>query len=502
MSGPVQPPLTVETVDGTTSGRPITKIKVSNGTLSISGSTATITTGGGGGGTGTVTSVGTSQAFITITNPTTTPSISIGNASGAATGVLTAASFNTFDAKQDAITLTTTGTSGAATFSANTLNIPQYSGTTGTVTSVGLTETGSALTITGSPVTGSGTFNIAGAGTSSQVILGDLSLGTLTSGTVTGTGVANQVSYWTSTSAQAGSTGLTYNPSTGDLTVGGYVEVGTKVTTPSGTALTLEPGGTSSGSIAIADGANGQISLNPNGTGTVKIDGVEIDNSAIATNYVLKATSATAAGWAAESGGGGSSVQPFYQSTSQGLAVSAYWLLGLNPAYAGSFDNEAYTTSHTGFITKWSPPTTGTSLIVMGISVASASDNNYMWIYTESTTGYADTFIAKIKLPTSATGFGFTSQWLDASGSNITSPTFTKGTTYIAVLEIASGFTSASGRNAYLPFVLIANASAFINPGSENYNLQYTSTISSSLSDSDINFFTSQVGWPLIGLEL
>ncbi len=127
MSSPVQPPLRVETVDGTTSGRPITTIKVTNGDLTISGSTATIdTSGSGGGGGGTVTSVGTSQAFITITNPTTTPSISIGNASGAATGVLTAANFNTFDAKQDAITLTTTGSTGVATFAADTLNIPNY----------------------------------------------------------------------------------------------------------------------------------------------------------------------------------------------------------------------------------------------------------------------------------------------------------------------------------------------------------------------------------------
>ncbi len=225
--------------------------------------------------TGTVSSVGTSQAFISITNPTTTPSISIGNASTSATGVLTATDWNTFNNKGS-----------------------------GTVSSVGLTETGSALTITGSPITGSGTLNISGAGTSSQVILGDLSLGTLTSGTITGTGSANQVSYWTAASVQAGSTGLTYNPSTGDLTVGGYVETGTKITTPSGTNLELVPGGASSGSIVIADGANGQISLNPNGTGTVKIDGVEINNSAIATGYVLKATSSTAAGWAAESGGG------------------------------------------------------------------------------------------------------------------------------------------------------------------------------------------------------
>ena len=276
----------------------------------------------------------------------------------------------------------------------------------GTVTSVALTETGTALTITGSPITTSGTFNIAGAGTSSQVILGDLTLGTYTQGTIGGSisntqvargsatsdeiegdngllfdgtsltintlsandpvlnmssntksialevnnsqkltvkggsnsfifdassatggitwpdgtnqdsannnegtvkgdGVAGQVAFWIDTDTIDGSIGLTYDSATGNLTVGGYVESGTKFTTPSGTNLELSPGGASSGSIVIADGANGQISLNPNGTGTVKIDGVEIDNSAIATGYVLKATSTTAAGWAAESGGGG-----------------------------------------------------------------------------------------------------------------------------------------------------------------------------------------------------
>ena len=56
MSGPIVPPLEVTEVDGSPDGRPITKIIVSNGSLSISGRTATITTGGGG-GSGTVTSV-------------------------------------------------------------------------------------------------------------------------------------------------------------------------------------------------------------------------------------------------------------------------------------------------------------------------------------------------------------------------------------------------------------------------------------------------------------
>jgi len=161
--------------------------------------------------TGTVTSVSSSQAFISIADPTTTPSISIGNASASATGVLTAADWTTFNTKapntSSYLTLGTdagltnervltagSGISFTDTGAGGTLTI-EATGGGGTVTSVALTETGTALTITGSPITGSGTFNIAGAGDSSQVILGDLTLGTLTSGTVTSvTGTAPIVS--------------------------------------------------------------------------------------------------------------------------------------------------------------------------------------------------------------------------------------------------------------------------------------------------------------------
>ena len=47
------------------------------------------------------------------------------------------------------------------------------SGSTGTVTSVAVTETGDALTITGSPITTSGTINIGFAGTSLQYVAGN-----------------------------------------------------------------------------------------------------------------------------------------------------------------------------------------------------------------------------------------------------------------------------------------------------------------------------------------
>ena len=75
------------------------------------------------------------------------------------------------------------------------------------VTSVGLTETGSALTITNSPITTSGDINIAGAGNSSQVILGDLTLGTFSDGTVTSVGLTGGGSALTITNSPIATSG-------------------------------------------------------------------------------------------------------------------------------------------------------------------------------------------------------------------------------------------------------------------------------------------------------
>lgn len=101
------------------------------------------------------------------------------------------------------------------------------------VTSVGLTETGDALTITNSPITTSGDINIAGAGSSSQVILGDLSLGTLptpsnptaTIGATANNGSATTTTFMRSDATPAlgitGVTAATYGSSTtvGQFTV-------------------------------------------------------------------------------------------------------------------------------------------------------------------------------------------------------------------------------------------------------------------------------------------
>lgn len=72
--------------------------------------------------------------------------IAIAKATASVDGYLAATDFTTFAAKQNAITLTTTGTSGAATLTGATLNIPQYSGGGSTILK-SLTDSASFLSI-------------------------------------------------------------------------------------------------------------------------------------------------------------------------------------------------------------------------------------------------------------------------------------------------------------------------------------------------------------------
>lgn len=231
MSGPISPPLTVTTVGGTPEGRPITTIRVSNGDLTISGNVATIDTSGSGGG-GTVTSIATT-APITGGTITTTGTIGIDQADGSTDGYLSSTDWNTFDAKQDTITLSTTGTSGAATLIGATLNIPNYTNTA----------------------------------------------------TISGSIAANQVAYGAAADEIQGSANLTFDGS--NLDVSGYISAGGIKVSPSGagtiTTTSTEDlvlstnGGTDSGTITITDGANGQISITPNGTGEVVAGNYRLD---------------------------------------------------------------------------------------------------------------------------------------------------------------------------------------------------------------------------------
>ena len=133
---------TVTSVTGTSpvvsSGGNTPAISIPAATTSVNGYlTSTDWTTFNNKGNGTVTSVaaltlGTTGTDLssTVATGTSTPVITlqVPTASAANRGALSAADWSTFNSKQDAITLTTTGTSGAATLVGATLNIPQYSG--------------------------------------------------------------------------------------------------------------------------------------------------------------------------------------------------------------------------------------------------------------------------------------------------------------------------------------------------------------------------------------
>ena len=70
---------------------------------------------------------GTSGMDFNINSVSDTHTFNLPTASATNRGALSSADWTTFNSKQDAITLTTTGSSGSATFISNTLNIPSYS---------------------------------------------------------------------------------------------------------------------------------------------------------------------------------------------------------------------------------------------------------------------------------------------------------------------------------------------------------------------------------------
>jgi hypothetical protein len=72
---------------------------------------------------------GTSGTDFNISSLGDTHTFNVPTASAANTGKLSNSDWSNFDGKQEPITLTTTGTSGAATFDGTTLNVPNYSTT-------------------------------------------------------------------------------------------------------------------------------------------------------------------------------------------------------------------------------------------------------------------------------------------------------------------------------------------------------------------------------------
>ena len=186
---------------------------LTNSAITINGTSTSL---GGSINVGTVTSVaaltlGTSGTDVSssVATGTTTPVITLNvpTASASNRGALSSTDWSTFNAKQNAITLTTTGTSGAATLVGSTLNIPNYADTDTGITSLNgltaLTQTfavGSSGTDFGiSSATSTHTFNLPTASATNRGALSSADWTTFNNktsnlGTVTSVGLTSATS--------------------------------------------------------------------------------------------------------------------------------------------------------------------------------------------------------------------------------------------------------------------------------------------------------------------
>ena len=225
-----------------------------------------------------------------------TGAFSITQASGSTNGFLSSTDWTTFNNKQSTITLTTTGSSGAATFVSNTLNIPNYtlaglggvsgSGTTNYVSKfTGTSALGNSQIFDNGTNVGIGTTSVSNVASERVLQLNALSFSTFRlrndANTVT-TILSNNASGWgyVGTETNHPFLFLTNNTEKARLTAAGRLLLGTTTESTflldvNGTARVSGTGSQIPLTLTAASGANNTLVLNHAGS----FNATQINNS-------------------------------------------------------------------------------------------------------------------------------------------------------------------------------------------------------------------------------
>ena len=320
--------------------------------LSTDGTNTSWTAGGG-----TVTSV-TGTAPVSVATGTTTPVISMAAANTSTNGYLTSADWNTFNNKGS-----------------------------GTVTSVAATA-GTGISVTGSPITTSGTLNITNTAPDQTVVLtagtGISTTGTYPNFTITNTSPSlggdvvgpasatdNAVARFDSTTGKLIQNSVVIVSDAGAVTGVTTLAASTSVTTPivqatnSGglalknsagtTQISMGAGGGDNASINVStniNGANAQIDISPTGTGHVHINPTGVNSIQVNPTYVGTMDNMTIGATTPKNG------------SFVDLSVTGTTSFDGSQGTAG----QVLTSAGTGATPTWTTPTTGTVTSVTGTS--------------------------------------------------------------------------------------------------------------------------------------
>lgn len=260
---------------------------------------------------------GTSPIIVDNTD-TANPIITIQQANTTDDGYLSSTDWDTFNNKQDALTLTTSGTSGAATLVGATLNIPQYQAAGTYVTSV--TGTANRITSTG------GTTPVIDISSSYVGQSSITTLGTIATGVWQGTAVGD--TYITNTLTGKSVNGVT-------LVNGG---TSTLYLSQDGTYTTPASGGSPGGSDtqiqfndSSAFGGDSGFTYNKtsnvvsiNGAGSGQIGALNITRGDSVNQYIVLTESASSTG---------SAYLTFAGSNPGAMAMGALYTAGVPTSY-------------------------------------------------------------------------------------------------------------------------------------------------------------------------
>lgn len=422
--------------------------------------------------TGGVTSV-TGTAPV-VSSGGTTPAISMPQANGSTNGYLSSTDWSTFNGKQNAITLTTTGTSGAATLVGSTLNVPQYAGGLTYFTEAQNTAAPNATvpvdSLTAVSATTDADFAIVPKG--NGAILADIPDNTTAGGNKRGTRAvdlqmertnANQVASggWSFVAGRNNRASTDYanalgaeNIATGSLgsfacgylssatgsfsTAHGYlntasgndgsVAIGYQNTASGQSSVSLGNLNTASGGFSFA-GGNGSSATGAYGfafgyyTTAVGAYSYAIGRSASATNESY------AFGWAVNASGqystalGASTVASGQHSTAMGLFSSTLGIYG-RQTYASGVEAVVGDSQASKFVLR--ERTTNASATALTTNSSSPSTNNQIVLSNQSAYGFTGTIVGKQSGSTNAAMWKV--EGLIARGANAASTVLTTST--------------------------------------------------------------------------